>query len=153
MTSASWMSASRSVSALGVTVVGCPPCLGFEVDAFARAVLGSIDRIELVARWHDDTRVSRIGEHDVTVADVADAVLEHDEQVGATVDAQPGTGATVLIDPHPHHTTPEVSDSSMTSIRTASTLSALVMTFVTPDCHAEPLFGVQMALKLQLAVK
>ena len=34
--------------------------------------------------------------------DVGDPVVEEHEHLGAVVDAQPVTGAEILIDPHPH---------------------------------------------------
>jgi hypothetical protein len=75
--------------------------LGFEVDALSRAVLRSINRRALQAGGYDD-RSPWIGEHDITIVDVADAIVEYDEQIWAAVDTQPCARATVLVDPHSH---------------------------------------------------
>jgi hypothetical protein len=55
-------------------------------------VFGSIDRFALVARWRDTACVLRIGEHRISIADVSDDVVEHDEQTWAAVDAHPRAG-------------------------------------------------------------
>ncbi len=47
-------------------------------------------------------RPTRIVEHLAALGDVGDAVLELHEHVGTVVDAQPVTGAQVLVDPHTH---------------------------------------------------
>jgi GrpB-like predicted nucleotidyltransferase (UPF0157 family) len=76
--------------------------IGLEEDALTRAAFDSIDGGLFVAAWHGDARVGRVGHHGDPVTDVADAVIEHDEEFGTVVDAQPGPRAAVLIDPHSH---------------------------------------------------
>ena len=76
--------------------------IGLEEDAFARAPFNSIDGGSFEAAWHGDARVVRVGHHGHPVTDVADAVIEHDEELGTVIDAQPGARAAVLIDPHSH---------------------------------------------------
>src|SRR4051794_15883416 len=74
----------------------------FQIDAFARAPLDSVDRSLLVATGYGHRRVAGLGHDEPAIVDVPDAILEDDEQVRTVVDAQPGPGAAVLIDPDLH---------------------------------------------------
>ncbi len=82
--------------------------VGLEIDALAGAPLGGIDGGRLVAAGDGDApgcgdaRGCGVPDHHVTVMDVADPVLEHDEQLGAMVHAEAGARAAVLVDPHQH---------------------------------------------------
>src|SRR4051794_25840165 len=73
-----------------------------EVDALARAAFDGVDRCLLVSLRNMHGPVRRVGEHAAAVTHVPDAVLEHDEDVRAMVDAETSAGAAVLIDPHLH---------------------------------------------------
>ncbi len=73
-------------------------------DALAGAGLGGVDRRLDVAVGHpgERTGATRVVERGTGLGDVGDAVLELGEDVGAVVDAQPVTGAEVLVDPDAH---------------------------------------------------
>ena len=73
-------------------------------DALAGAVERGVDHGLLVARVDSRQAVAatRIVEDVVPFSDVGDAVFQLDEDIGTVVEAQPISGAQVLIDPHPH---------------------------------------------------
>jgi hypothetical protein len=59
-----------------------------------------------MAGRHNHAPLARITEHNVTVTDVTDTVVEHDEEIWAAIDAQACSSATVLIDPDLYHQHP-----------------------------------------------
>ena len=75
-----------------------------EVDALSGTSLHGVDGGLLVPMRDRDARMRRVGHDLEAVVDVSDAVVEHDEQLGAVIDAQPGARAAVLVDPDPHRT-------------------------------------------------
>jgi hypothetical protein len=80
---------SSAIDDLGVDNVdlahGWCVLIGVQVDALTRATLNRVDGGLLVAPWHRNTR--GVTDHTGAVTDVTDAVLEHDEELGAVVDA------------------------------------------------------------------
>jgi hypothetical protein len=74
----------------------------FEVDALSWAPLDGVDGSPLESARDCNARVIGVGEHRLALMNVADAIFEDDEQLRTVVDAQPGTGAAVLVDPDPH---------------------------------------------------
>ena len=73
-------------------------------DALAGARVGGIDDGADVALGHprQAAGTARIVERVAVLGHIGDAVLELHEHVGAMVEAEPVTGAQVLIDPNPH---------------------------------------------------
>src|SRR5215213_4661397 len=67
--------------------------VGLDVDALPRAALDSVDGGLLVAVGDGQADAVLSGDDRAAVVHVADAVLEHDEERRAVVDAQAGAGA------------------------------------------------------------
>jgi hypothetical protein len=73
-------------------------------DALTGAGLGGVDRALDVSTGHagEGAGATRVVQRGSRLGDVGDPVLELGEDVGAVVDAQPVTGAEVLVDPDAH---------------------------------------------------
>jgi hypothetical protein len=78
--------------------------LDLDEDAFTGTQFGCMDHIAEMSFGHprQAARPAGIVEHLAALGDVRNAVLELHEHVGTVVDAQPVTGAQVLVDPDTH---------------------------------------------------
>jgi hypothetical protein len=80
--------------------------VSFEVDALTGTTLDGVERGAFVPTKDRDAPTVVARDHRAAVVDVADSILEDNEQLRAVINAQAGARAPVRVDQYPHRHRP-----------------------------------------------